>query len=56
MWTQLIYPAPGGQLSIALVRLEGDTAYFVGLVAAQADLPALTPALNQILLTFQVGE
>ena len=56
VWTQLIYPAPGGQLSVALVRLEGGTAYFVGLVAAQADLPALTPALNQILLTFQVGE
>ncbi|MDX1993964.1 MAG: serine hydrolase domain-containing protein [bacterium] len=55
-WTQYIYVLPDGETLLAvLIATAGDTDYFIAVEGDQAQLQALTPGLNTMLLSFTIN-
>jgi CubicO group peptidase (beta-lactamase class C family) len=55
-WTQFLYQLPGDQVVGVAATQQSGTAYFVMLQARSADLPALTPTFQALLLGFKIAQ
>lgn len=54
VWTQYLYNIPGDQILVALVTKKGNTAFIIIIQLKTADLNALTPVVNQLLMSYKI--
>ena len=54
VWTQYLYKIPGDQTLVALATKKGDTVFVVIVQVKTADLNAITPTINQLLLSYKI--
>ena len=54
VWTQYLYKIPGDQTLVALATKKGDTVFVVIVQVKTADLNAITPTINQLLLNYKI--
>ncbi len=53
-WTQYLYQLPGDQVLGVAVAQQNNTSYFILVQARSADLQALTPTFQSLLLNFRI--
>ncbi len=54
VWTQILYTLPQNQTFAVFATQKGSSVYMVAVQAETKDLPALTPAIEQILSSYKI--
>jgi CubicO group peptidase (beta-lactamase class C family) len=54
VWTQYVYRLPGDQTLVAVATSKGDTTFVIVVQLKTADLNALVPTINEMLMSFKI--